>query len=1671
MPVTRIKTNQITDGAVTTAKIADSNVTAGKLADNITYGSNLVISGNLTVSGTTTTVDSTNTTLADPIQVLSSGATGSASVDSGSLTDRGDDANVFIGWDESADQFIVATTTDDGTTAGNITVSAYQALQVGSLIADDTTIDNNQISTSSGDLTLAPTGNINASSNRITSVATPTQASDAATKSYVDSQLGSATTLVEGNTSIVASDSGSGSITMEIDSTTVFTATSSEVTMASAVIEDLTDNRIVIAGTSGALEDDANFTFDGTTLTVGQTTIAQATGNTTVGGTLDVTGVTNFNDTTAATNTTSGAVIIDGGMGVAGAIHGGGTLDIAGAATLASTLSAGNTTVGTLDASGAANFNDTTTSSSNTTGAVVIDGGLGLAENLNMGGNADVDGNATIGGNIQVDGNATLGSSTTDTLALNGTISSDINASSATGSKPLFQMTNTNADADASIISLVKDSASPASNDTLGNIQFLGDDDGGNQHTFAKILAQSSDVTDGSEDGIIHFQAMNGGTAETIFRVGSLVDGTRAIRANSSYTPSDNYDLATKTYVDSQISGSANSITQGDTNVTVTDTGSDGKIAFTTDGTEVGSFDGSAFTAGSMVMDSNSISATNTSITINPNSGGAANTGSVIIAGDLTVNGTTTTTNSTTVTIDDPIFTLGGDSAPASDDGKDRGIEFRYYDSSAKIGFFGYDNSADEFVYLTDVTNSSEVMAGTAGNISVGDVKSSSLTAGRVVTAGTNGVLEDNAGLTWDGTNLTTTGEYIGATLNISGAGDVGGDFTVATDKMTVASATGNTDIAGTLTTAGAVNIDDTTASTSTTSGALIVDGGVGIAGDLYVGGATNFTSTGTSTFSGALDISLTLTINGGLTVASGQSVAMGGNRVTGVAEPTTGTDAATKNYVDSQLGEVTRLVEGNTTATVSDSGTGSFAVEVDSTSVLTAAATGVTMNSATVSDLTDNEIVLAGSSGALEGDSNFRFNGTTFDIGASGSETFQVTAASGNTVIDGTVNAAGAVTFTSTLEVDGESTLASAVIEDLTDNRVVIAGTGGIVEDSANLTFDGTTLTTTDLTVDNIGIDGNSIVADSGNLLFEGTASGEIVMNEAGNDVNFRVEASGAANALFVEGSSGNIGLGTATPGAALHVSSTGSMIIPVGTTAQRPGSVATGMFRYNTTAGNIEVYTGSEWNSGADFTTITADSFNGDGSTVAFTLSTSGTTATTIVALNGVVQIPTTAYGVSGTTLTFTEAPASGDVIDARVLTTTSSIVEMSDADGDTKVEVEATSDADEIQFTAGGTAIAKVTSAGIIPNVNSNGSTGFDLGASNAQWKDLYVSQGSLYVNGKQVIQDDSGTITVQTDANQNLKVTGGSGTGLLQLDAGSGIQLQRATTMGSGVGISAHADDSATGVLLPDGAKAANVTITGNSVKNDVTNENLVLQSNGTGVIQLNDEVSATGNMTIAGNLTVNGATTTVSSTNTTINDPLVIYANGQSGTPAYDAGFVVERGSETNVAMIWDESADTFAAVNTAEDGTTAGNVTISSYANMRVDTLTGTATAAQYADLAENYSADAEYAPGTVVCFGGEHEVTLCDHDGDRKVAGVVTSNPAYLMNAEMEADNVCAVALQGRVPVKVTGKVAKGDMMVAAGNGMARAEEDPKMGSVIGKALQDHDGEEGMIEVVVGRM
>ena len=133
----------------------------------------------------------------------------------------------------------------------------------------------------------------------------------------------------------------------------------------------------------------------------------------------------------------------------------------------------------------------------------------------------------------------------------------------------------------------------------------------------------------------------------------------------------------------------------------------------------------------------------------------------------------------------------------------------------------------------------------------------------------------------------------------------------------------------------------------------------------------------------------------------------------------------------------------------------------------------------------------------------------------------------------------------------------------------------------------------------------------------------------------------------------------------------------------------------------------------------------------------------------------------------------------------------------------------------------------------------------------------------------------------------------------------------------------------------------------------------------------------------------------------------------------------------------------------------------------------GVSTSARYADLAENYLGDKDYEPGTVLVFGGDAEVTTTDTKGDTRVAGVVTTNPAHLMNSQLEGENVVGVALTGRTPTKVLGRVKKGDILVTSAiPGYAIVNPNASAGTIIGKALEDKDTDDrGVIEVVVGRV
>jgi len=375
---------------------------------------------------------------------------------------------------------------------------------------------------------------------------------------------------------------------------------------------------------------------------------------------------------------------------------------------------------------------------------------------------------------------------------------------------------------------------------------------------------------------------------------------------------------------------------------------------------------------------------------------------------------------------------------------------------------------------------------------------------------------------------------------------------------------------------------------------------------------------------------------------------------------------------------------------------------------------------------------------------------------------------------------------------------------------------TGGNISTSGKANLGNIRISANDITSVDTSLTVNSALANV-SVKFSGTAANLLVLDAPTNTVN--------------------IGTGTAVTGAKLQIASTDSMLVPVGNTTQRPTGV-TGMVRFNTALNQLELYNNTTWvGAGSVFTVVTADEFVGNGVQTNFTLTANSTTAASIVSINGVVQIPTTAYSVTGNVLAFTEAPAASDYVDARSLTTTTTVTGITNAPG---------------------TAVISVT------------------------------------------------------DTTANVSITGN---------------------------------------ILPTANAVANI---------------------GSATLQFN---------------------------------------------------------------------------------------------------TIFAKATSAQYADLAEMYEADQFISSGTVVCFGGGKEITVCTKDGSRRVAGVISTNPSYIMNAGLLGDCVVAVALTGRVPCRVTGTVHKGDMMVATGDGRARAEENPATGSVIGKALADFDGADGVIEVVVGRL
>lgn len=151
------------------------------------------------------------------------------------------------------------------------------------------------------------------------------------------------------------------------------------------------------------------------------------------------------------------------------------------------------------------------------------------------------------------------------------------------------------------------------------------------------------------------------------------------------------------------------------------------------------------------VTGDNEIDTSSGNLTLDSAGGTVTVDDNLTVAGNLTVNGTTTTVNSTVTTLDDPILTLGGDTAPASDDNKDRGIEFRWHNgTSAKVGFFGFDDSSGRLTFIPDATNTSEVFSGTVGDVEFTNIYGTLQTASQTNITGVGTITTG----TWEATDV-----------------------------------------------------------------------------------------------------------------------------------------------------------------------------------------------------------------------------------------------------------------------------------------------------------------------------------------------------------------------------------------------------------------------------------------------------------------------------------------------------------------------------------------------------------------------------------------------------------------------------------------------------------------------------------------------------------------------------------------------------------------------------------------------------------------------------------------------------------------------------------------------------------------------------------------------------
>jgi hypothetical protein len=998
-----------------------------------------------------------------------------------------------------------------------------------------------------------------------------------------------------------------------------------------------------------------------------------------------------------------------------------------------------------------------------------------------------------------------------------------------------------------------------------------------------------------------------------------------------------------------------------------------------------------------------------------------------------------------------------------------------------------------------------------AGALNSLNLTANAFGAGTVGAPSVYSVAANNTGLYWsNATSLVTT---VAGTprLVVSGNANSTSNITGAVQVLGGIGATGN------INTSGIVTITNTTNSANISTGALVVGGSIGVAGNVTIGQnitcVGDFTVNGTFTTTGTDSLDVTdpfiflANANPGDTYDTGiisQFYDGVANRYTGyfrditdnkyklfgnlLTKPTTTVDTLDSSFQYQDLVLANLSATGNvsgsfflgngsqltgiltTVSNVTNGTSGLFVPALNGNVIVNVGgATLATVSSSVGLAITGNVNATTGISaiGNIVGG-----NITTAGIAsATGNITSAANVAGGNLLAGGLLSVAGSVTAGAGASITG----AMSASGNVTGGNVL---TGGYVTATGNVT--GGNVRTAGLISATGAIYGNSLSIDTtinagtditaSGALSAGTtisAAGSITsgleISAAGNITGSYFLGNGAAltgiDATSIQFGTSNIRVVAANANATVSIAGTSNVVVFSST-----GQTTTG---FVSASGNII---------GGNLTT--AAQVSASGNVTGGNINTGGLISATGNITGGNIL---GGANVNATTHTGTTASLSGNVTGGNIITGG------------------AVSAAGQISATGNVTG-GNIITTGVINAGSAGVSASGNIIGGNINTAGLVSSTGNI-TNGIANVLTGNAIVTSLVRG-ATLSATGNINGGNL-----NAVGLSLSGNVISGLSMTTAITTTANitgGYILGNGSQLTGIDAT--SIQNGTSNVRVV-SSGGNVTVGVggtaNVAVFSTGGLSVTGNITggnvISGgarvykytASASVPSNGVagdhwyaTDTDKLYMYINDGTTNQWVDQSFPTSistlaingnlsvGGTLTANSITFNGGA--FSVSNLLNAGANGvGNIGNSTtrFNTVFATTFSGVSTTANYADLAENYQADAVYKPGTVVVFGGKNEITVSDIDHDPRIAGVVSTNPAYLMNSSQA--NGTPVALAGRVPCLVQGPVNKGDRLVNVASGIAGKFNPGKaeLGCVVGKSLQDlpHDRVE-LIEIAVGR-